>query len=113
MKKALMAAMLVSGVSLSGCATTNPYGDPYYGNNGSSTQGGRAATGAAIGAGVGAVAGAIIPGVSTVTGAVAGGIAGAVLGATINGKQYYRDTNGGCYYVDQYNRPIYDNYARC
>ena len=113
MKKILMTALLVGGVSLGGCATTNPYGDPYYGNNGSQTQGSRAVTGAAIGAGVGAVAGAIIPGVSTVTGAIAGGVAGAVLGAVVNGKQYYRDTNGACYSVDQYNRPIYNYNARC
>jgi hypothetical protein len=110
MKNALMAAMLVSGVSLSGCATTNPNGDSYYGRNGSAS---RAATGAAVGAGVGAVAGAIIPGLSTTTGAIAGGIAGAVLGGVINGRQYYRDTAGACYYVDQYNRPIYDYNARC
>lgn len=109
MKKFLMATVLISSVSLSACATT---GDPYYGNR-QSTQAGRAVTGAAIGAGVGAVAGAIIPGVSVGVGAIAGGIAGAVLGATINGKQYYRDTNGACYYVDGNNRPIYDYNARC
>lgn len=108
MKKAIMASLLVSSMSLSACATTDQYG-----NRTGSTQAGRAATGGAIGAGVGAVAGAIIPGVSTVTGAIVGGIAGAVLGAVRNGKQYYRDTNGGCYYVDQYNRPIYDNNVRC
>ena len=109
MNKVIMTAMLASSLSLGACATTS---DPYYGN-GNRTQAGSAARGGAIGAGVGAVAGALIPGVSVVTGAIAGGVAGAVLGAVRNGKQYYRDTNGGCYYVDQYNRPIYDNNVRC
>ena len=112
MKKALMAAVLVTGVSVSGCATTNPYGDPYY-NGGRNTTASRAATGAAVGAVGGAALGAVIPGVSVGTGALAGGIAGAVLGAVINNRQYYRDTRGACYYVDQYGRPIYDYNARC
>lgn len=111
MKKAMMAAMLVAGVSVTGCATTNPYGDPYY--NGGSTQAGRAATGAAVGAAVGAGVGAVVPGVSTVEGAVAGGIAGAVLGAVVKGRQYYRDTRGYCYYVDRNGNPIYDYNTRC
>ena len=59
------------------------------------------------------VTGTMIPGVSTVEGAIAGGIAGAVLGAVVNGRQYYRDTRGYCYYVDQYGRPIYDYNVRC
>ena len=110
MKKLALTAALASALSLSACAT-NPYGynDPYRSNN----QAGRAATGAAVGAAVGAGAGAIIPGVSTVEGAIAGGIAGAVLGAVVNNRQYYRDTRGYCYYVDQYGRPIYDYNTRC
>jgi len=44
-----------------------------------------------------------------VVGAVLGGVAGAV----IKGRQYYRDTRGYCYYVDQYGNPIYDYNARC
>ena len=36
-----------------------------------------------------------------------------VLGAVIKGKQYYRDTRGYCYYVDQYGRPVYDYNTRC
>lgn len=109
MKKFAMTAALASALTLSACAS-NPYGynDPYRSNQAS-----RAATGAAIGAGVGAVAGAVIPGVSTVEGAIAGGIAGAVLGAVVNGRQYYRDTRGYCYYVDQYGRPVYDYNTRC
>ena len=68
---------------------------------------------AAAGAVGGAIAGKVIPGVSTTEGAVAGAVLGGVLGAVINGRQYYRDTRGYCYYVDQYGRPIYDYNARC
>ncbi|GAA4040793.1 hypothetical protein GCM10022281_22190 [Sphingomonas rosea] len=112
MKKAMMAAVLVAGVSVTGCATTNPYGDPYY-NGGNNSQAQRAATGAAVGAVAGGVLGAVVPGVSTVGGAVAGGIAGAVIGAVVKGKQYYRDTRGYCYYVDSNGNPIYDYNTRC
>jgi hypothetical protein len=117
MKHLALAAALAGSVALTGCAT-NPYGynDPYYGggyNNGGSSQAGNVAKGGIAGAAVGAGIGAIVPGVSTIEGAIAGGIAGAVLGAVVNGKQYYRDTRGYCYYVDQYNRPIYDYNARC
>jgi hypothetical protein len=55
----------------------------------------------------------VLPGVRPLTGAIAGGIAGAVLGSVIKGKQYYRDTNGYCYYVDQYGRPVYNYNTRC
>ena len=57
--------------------------------------------------------GAVIPGVSTVGGAVAGAILGGVLGAVIKGRQYYRDTRGYCYYVDQNGQPQYDYNVRC
>ena len=70
-------------------------------------------TGAAVGAVGGAIAGAVIPGVSAGTGAIAGAILGGVLGATINGRQYYRDTRGYCYYVDQYGQPHYNYNIRC
>ena len=112
MKHVMMTAAVTAAVALSGCAT-NGYNDPYYGNRNNTGQAGRAVTGAVVGAGVGAVAGAVIPGVSVGTGAIAGGIAGAVLGAVVNGRQYYRDTRGSCYYVDQYGRPIYNYNARC
>jgi len=113
MKKLALAAALAGSMAVAGCAT-NPYGynDPYYGG-GRTSQAGSAAQGGIAGAAIGAGIGAIVPGVSTVEGAIAGGIAGAVLGAVVNGKQYYRDTRGYCYYVDQYNRPIYDYNARC
>lgn len=109
MKKFALMSVAAGALTLTACQT---YNDPYYGNRGTNTAG-RAATGAAVGAGVGAVAGAVIPGVSTVEGAIAGGIAGAVLGAVINNRQYYRDTNSNCYYVDQYGRPVYDYNVRC
>ena len=111
MKKYLgITAALAASVAVTGCATSNPYGynDPY-----ASQQTGRVATGAAAGGVAGAVAGAIIPGLSTTEGAVAGAVLGGVLGAVVKGRQYYRDTRGYCYYVDQYGRPIYDYNTRC
>lgn len=112
MKKFALSVALAASFAVSACAT-NPYGynDPYYGNNNDQTR--RAATGAAAGAVAGGVLGAVVPGVSTVEGAVAGAVLGGVLGAVVNGRQYYRDTRGYCYYVDQYGRPIYDYNTRC
>ena len=114
MKKFILTAAVASILPLSACAT-DPYGNDRYGNGGygSNNQGRNVATGAVGGAVLGGVAGAIIPGVSTVEGAIAGGIVGAVLGAVVNNRQYYRDTQGYCYYVDQYGRPIYDRNVRC
>ena len=109
MKRLGLTAALAASVAVSGCAT-NPYGYNGYGNRASD---GQVATGAAAGAGLGAIAGAVLPGVKPITGAIVGGIAGAVLGARINGRQYYRDTRGYCYYVDQYGQPRYDNTVRC
>ncbi len=108
MKKTILAAAVASVLPLAACST---YGNDPYGQNNEATR--RAATGAAAGAVGGAVLGAVIPGVSTVQGAIAGGIAGAVLGSVIRGRQYYRDTRGYCYYVDQYGRPVYDYNVRC
>ena len=106
MKKLILAAAATT-LSLSACAT---YNDPYYGAN---DQTRRAATGAAIGAAGGAAVGAVVPGVNPIQGAVAGAVLGGVLGAVIKGKQYYRDTRGYCYYVDQYGRPVYNYNVRC
>ena len=114
-----LSAVLATGLTLSACATdpygyNNGYNNGYY-NNGYNSNGtaGRAVTGAAIGGVAGAVAGAVIPGVSVGTGALAGAILGGVAGAVIRGKQYYRDTRGYCYYVDQNGNPIYDYNTRC
>jgi uncharacterized protein YcfJ len=116
MKRIAIAAALAS-VSLAGCATyPNQYGyDPYYnqGYGQPNNQARNAATGAAVGAVGGAVAGSVIPGVSTVEGAIAGAVLGGVLGAVVNNRQYYRDTRGYCYYVDQYGQPHYDYNVRC
>ena len=105
-RKSILVAVAASSLSLGACATTN---DPYASND----QTRRAATGAAIGAAGGAVLGAVIPGVSPVTGALAGAVLGGVAGAVIRGKQYYRDTRGYCYYVDQNGQPVYDYNVRC
>jgi uncharacterized protein YcfJ len=112
MKKYLgLTAAVAASIGVTGCAT-NPYGagyqDPY-----AAEQQRRAATGAAAGGVAGAVLGAVVPGVSTTQGAIAGAVLGGVLGAVVNGRQYYRDTRGYCYYVDQYGRPIYDYNTRC
>ena len=110
MKKVALTAALAASLGVSACAT-NPYGynnDPY-----ANEQTRRAATGAAVGGAAGAALGAVIPGVSVGQGAVAGAILGGVLGAVVNGRQYYRDTRGYCYYVDQYGRPVYDYNTRC
>ena len=115
MKRLALTAAIAGAMTVTGCAT-NPYygnqygyGDPYYQND----QTRRAATGAAIGGAAGALGGAIIPGVSTVEGAIAGAVLGGVLGAVVNGRQYYRDTRGYCYYVDQYGQPHYNYNVRC
>ena len=125
MRKIGLAAVVAGSLAAAGCATyPNQYGyDPYYnngyypngyyGNGYASPQAGRVVGGAAIGAATGAVAGAVLPGVSAGQGAIAGAILGGVLGATVNGRQYYRDTRGYCYYVDQYGRPVYDYNTRC
>jgi outer membrane lipoprotein SlyB len=131
MRKFGIAAVVAASVAASGCATyPNGYGyDPYYNNgyyqqgysqngyynNGYQydSQGRRIATGAVGGAVVGGIAGAVIPGVSVGTGAIAGAILGGVLGATVKGRQYYRDTRGYCYYVDQYGQPHYSYDIRC
>jgi hypothetical protein len=124
MKRFALTAAVVGAIGLTGCATSpygyndpygynSPYGyqQPYYNNN--NGQLGNAAAGAAVGAAGGAVAGAVIPGLSTGEGAIAGAILGGVLGAVVNGRQYYRDTRGYCYYVDQYGQPHYNYNTRC
>jgi hypothetical protein len=126
MKRLLMSAALATTVAVGGCAS-NPYGpygynSPYgygspYGYNGygynNNSQLGNAAAGAALGAAGGAIAGAVLPGVSAGQGAIAGAVLGGVLGAVVNGHQYYRDTRGYCYYVDQYGQPHYSYDVRC
>jgi hypothetical protein len=127
MRKLGLAAALAATVAVAGCSTypdqygygpygngyyANGYGQPYYGNgyygNGyNNGQGAAVATGAAVGGVAGALA------THSVGGAVAGAVLGGVLGAVVNGRQYYRDTRGTCYYVDQYGQPHYDYGTRC
>jgi len=124
MRKLGLAAVAVASIAASGCTTypnqygyngynngyyNNGYGTPYYNNS----QAGNAVAGAALGAAGGAIAGAILPGVRPGTGAIAGAVLGGVLGATVHGRQYYRDTRGYCYYVDQYGQPHYSYDVRC
>lgn len=106
MKRLVLASAVAASVSVAGCAS-DPYGYRY------DDQGRRVATGAAIGGATGAVVGAVVPGVNPLTGAVVGAVLGGVAGAVIKGRQYYRDTRGYCYYVDQYGNPIYDYDVRC
>jgi uncharacterized protein YcfJ len=103
MKRLLISAAAASSIALSGCATT-----PAYDHEVAST-----ATGAALGAGAGALAGSVLPGLGTATGAIAGAVLGGVVGAVVGGRQYYRDTRGYCYYVDQYGQPHYNYSVRC
>ena len=110
----ITAAVAAASVGLTGCAT-NPYGSQYGYNDpyGTNQQAQRTLGAAAAGALGGAAAGAIIPGVSTTTGAIAGAVLGGVLGSVIKGRQYYRATNGYCYYVDQNGQAHYDYNVRC
>jgi phage tail tape-measure protein len=103
MKRLLVSTAAAASLSLSGCATT-----PAYDHQVAAT-----ATGAAIGAGAGAVAGSVLPGIGTGTGAIAGAALGGVVGAIIGGRQYYRDTQGYCYYVDRSGQPHYNYNIRC
>jgi hypothetical protein len=117
MRRFGLAVVVAGSIAATGCATS-PYGygyDPYYGNGGyyANDQARRAATGAAVGGLAGAAVGAVVPGVSPIGGAVAGAVLGGVLGAVVNGRQYYRDTRGYCYYVDQYGQPHYNYSVRC
>jgi hypothetical protein len=126
MRKFALAAVAAASIATAGCASYGPgygYNNGYYDQYGNyvpynsgyayDSQGRRVVTGAAIGAATGAVAGAVLPGLKPGTGAIAGAILGGVLGATVNGRQYYRDTRGYCYYVDQYGQPHYSYDIRC
>jgi uncharacterized protein YcfJ len=103
MKRLLIAATAAASLSLGGCAT-----DPAYDHQIANT-----AKGAVVGAGVGAVAGSVLPGIGTGAGAAVGAVAGGVIGAVVGGHQYYRDTRGYCYYVDQHGQARYNYNVRC
>jgi uncharacterized protein YcfJ len=94
---------------LCACAT-NPYGS-------SPDAGTRTMYGAAAGAVVGALAGSAV-GADPLSGAGIGAIAGGAIGAAVpgtvfQGRQYYRDTRGYCYYVDRRGEPHYNYKVRC
>ena len=103
MNRLAISTMAAASLSLAGCATTPAQ----------ERQVGTTAAGAAIGGAAGAIAGSVLPGIGTTTGAVAGAVLGGVVGAVIGGRQYYRDTRGYCYYVDQHGRPIYNYNVKC
>jgi hypothetical protein len=103
MTRLLVTAVAASSLALSGCATNSAYDH----------QVATTATGAAIGAGAGALAGSVLPGIGTGAGAVVGGVLGGAVGAIVGGRQYYRDTRGYCYFVDQYGQPHYNYNTRC
>jgi uncharacterized protein YcfJ len=102
MRKHILAAMLgVAGLALGACATDR-YG--YRDND----QLERAAVGAAIGAATGAAVGAASD-LEIEEGAAIGAVAGGVIGAaTSSNRDWYRDGQGYCYYLDRSNRRIYD-----
>ena len=89
--KVTFLSALPFALTLSACAT-NSYGE---GPN----AGKRAIYGAGAGAAIGAVAG--------------GTIGAAISPSVVNGRQYYRDTRGYCYYIDRDGQPQYDGTVRC
>jgi hypothetical protein len=103
MKRLLISAAAVSSLTLGGCATTPQYDHTVA----------TAATGAALGAGAGALAGSVLPGIGTGAGAAVGAVVGGAVGLVVGGRQYYRDTRGYCYFVDQYGQPHYNYNVRC
>lgn len=75
-----------------------------------------AIAGASAGAVVGGVAGAAVgdPISGAAMGAIAGGALGALIkGPVIHGRQYYRDSRGYCYYIDNRGKPKYAKSVRC
>src|SRR3712207_4834598 len=103
MNRLALSAMAAASLSLAGCATTGAQNH----------RTGTAVAGAGIGGAAGAIAGSALPGIGTAAGAVAGATLGGIIGNVIGGRQYYRDTQGYCYYVDQYGRPVYNRNVRC
>ena len=102
MRYTMLTAMLGAATLSLGACATDRYG---YNDN---RQLERAAAGAAIGAAAGAGIGAVTD-LEIEEGAAIGAVAGGVIGAaTANDRRWYRDNRGYCYYVDRYDRRIYD-----
>lgn len=99
-----------AALSLAACASNDPYGA-----GPSAAQ--RTVYGAGAGAVIGALAGSALGGDAfsgAALGALAGGAAGALIpGPVVNGRQYYKDTRGYCYYIDANGQPKYDGSVRC
>jgi uncharacterized protein YcfJ len=107
-KSGLVPLLLAAAPILNGCAT-----DAY----GRSDAGSRATAGVLVGGALGALAGHSL-GIGTVAGAAAGMVAGGAAGIVVKGpvihdRQYYRDSQGYCYYVDPAGNPKYDPKVRC
>ena len=108
MKQTFLTALPLA-IMLCSCAT-DQYGAP-------PNAGKRAMVGAAAGAAIGALAGSAL-GSDALSGAAMGAVAGGAVGAAVPGKvfegrQYYRDTRGYCYYIDRNGQPQYDGSVRC
>jgi hypothetical protein len=100
--------VFVSTALLSGCAT-----DPY----GRSSVENRATLGVLIGGALGALGGRMA-GINPVAGAAAGMVVGGaagilVKGPIVRGRQYYRDSQGYCYYINAQGQPTYDASVKC
>lgn len=107
MTKALL-PLLFTTTLLAGCAT-----DPY----GRRSIESRATMGVLVGGALGALGGNAI-GLDPVSGAAIGMAAGGAAGMLIkgpvrNGRQYYKDSRGYCYYVNAQGQPTYDPAVRC
>ena len=99
------AVAFLAAISLCGCSTTGSK---------------RELTGAAIGAAAGGAAGlaagggAASAGIGAALGAVVGTAAtGLIKGPIIKRRQYYRDTQGFCYWVDKNGAARYDKSVKC
>ncbi len=72
-----------------------------------------------MGAAVGGVAGYAVAGPATAgIGATAGGVVGGAIGGLVKGpiikkRQYYRDTQGYCYFLDRNGRVYLDKSVKC
>lgn len=107
--KQILLTVLPLALTVSACATDR-YGNP-------PDAGTRTIVGAAAGAAVGAVAGAALGGDALAgagLGAIAGGAVGALVpGKILEGRQYYKDTRGYCYYIDRDGHAKYDGTVKC
>lgn len=102
--KQTLAITITLALMLSACATDPPNAEV------------RSVSGAVAGAAVGAVAGASMGNVAMGAGigAIAGlGIGAAVPGKVFQGRQYYRDSRGYCYYIGRKGKPRYNLKVKC